>query len=199
MTGIEKITDRILADAQAEIDETLRAAEAEAASIRAKFEAQAQRETEELIRRGQERAAERERNLAGTAQLEARKATLAVKQTVLDRAFTLAQAQLHTLPEAEYISFLSDLAVRSSYTGIESVVLSPEDLEKYGEAVVNAANERLAREGKPASLTLAPDTRTTGGGLILRDGNIETNCTFETLLRLIRSEISSEVAAVLFG
>ncbi|MBP1757799.1 MAG: hypothetical protein H6Q61_48, partial [Firmicutes bacterium] len=57
MTGIEKITDRILADAQAEIDETLRAAEAEAASIRAKFEAQAQRETEELIRRGQERAA----------------------------------------------------------------------------------------------------------------------------------------------
>ena len=199
MTGIEKITDRILADAQAEVDATLQAAESEATSIRTKFEAQAQREAEELVRRGRERAEERERNLAGTAQLEARKATLAAKQTVLDRAFILAQEQLQALPEGEYATFLASLAAHSSYTGAESIVLSPADLEKYGEAVVTGANDRLAREGKPAGLTLAPDARPTGGGLILREGNIETNCTFETLLRLIRSEISGEVAAVLFG
>lgn len=199
MTGIEKITGRILADAQAEIDKTLGAAETEAASIRARFEAQAQRETEEILRRGRERAAERERNLAGTAQLEARKDTLAAKQAVLDRAFTLAQEQLGSLPRAEYTAFLSTLAARSSYSGAESVVLSPEDREALGEAVVASANERLALEGRPAGLTLAEDTRPTGGGLILREGNIETNCTFETLLRLIRNEISVEVAAVLFG
>ncbi len=199
MTGIEKITDRILADAQAEVDATLHAAELEASNIRAKFEAQAQREAEELLRRGRERAEERERNLAGTAQLEARKATLAAKQTVLDRAFAMAEQQLHSLAEADYVSFLSALAARSSYSGTESIVLSPADLEKYGAAVAAGANERLSREGKPAGLTLATDTRPINGGLILREGNIETNCTFETLLRLIRSEISSEAAAVLFG
>ena len=37
MTGIEKITDRILADAQAEVDATLHAAELEASNIRAKL------------------------------------------------------------------------------------------------------------------------------------------------------------------
>ena len=199
MTGIEKITGRILADAQAEVDATLHAAESEAASIRAKFEAQARREAEEILRRGRERAEERERNLAGTAQLEARKDTLAAKQAVLDRAFTLAQEQLCALPRAEYTAFLASLAARSSYSGTESIVLSPEDRDSLGETVVKSANERLAREGRPAGLTLAPDTRPTGGGLLLREGNIETNCTFETLLRLIRNKISGEVAAVLFG
>lgn len=198
MNGIEKITQRILDDAQAEIDEVLGKAEAEAASIRARYEGLAQREYEDLKRRSTERAKEREENLAGASHLEARKDTLAAKQSMLDRAFSLAAEELTKLPETDYIALLSALASSSSYSGNESVVLSDHDAKRFGDKVVSEANALLKNAGKKASLTLSPDTRPTGGGLLLSDGKIETNCTFETLLRLIRSEISGAVAKALF-
>jgi V/A-type H+-transporting ATPase subunit E len=199
MTGIEKITGRINEDAQAEIDALLARANGEADTIRARYEAQAQREFDDITRHGAERAREREENLAGAAGLEARKATLLAKQEMLDRAFDLAAEQLARLPEDEYADLLVKLAADASYTGAEAVLLSPEDREKFGAKVVDGANARLQAEGKPGGLTLAEETRPTGGGLLLTGGKIETNCTFETLLRLTRSELSGEAARVLFG
>lgn len=198
MNGIEKITERILSDAQAEINEVLQKAEGEAASIRARYEAQAQREYEDITRRGAANAQEREENLAGASHLEARKDTLAAKQGMVDRAFALASEQLSKLPEADYISLLAKLAAKSSFSGKESLVLSAEDAKQYGDRIVTEANALLQQAGKPASLTLSSEHRQTGGGLLLSDGQIETNCTFETLLRLVRVDLSGEVAKALF-
>ncbi len=198
MNGIEKITQRIIEDAQNEAKSILDKAEAEAAALLAQFETQATRESEEILRRGFERAQEREKNLAGTAQMEARKDTLAAKQKMLDAAFTLAETKLKSLPQAEYITLLGSLAAQSSFSGEEAIILSPADHGAIGEAVLQAANEALSQAGKKAALTLSPETRETGGGLLLQDGKIETNCTFETLLRLCRGDVSGEVAATLF-
>ena len=48
-------------------------------------------------------------------------------------------------------------------------------------------------------LTLADETREMEGGLILRDGNVEVNCAFETQLRVLRETMAAEVAAILFA
>ena len=40
-------------------------------------------------------------------------------------------------------------------------------------------------------LTLSGETREMAGGLILRDGQVEVNCAFETQLRVLREEIQS--------
>lgn len=187
-----------MSDAQAEIDDVLSKAEAEAASIRARYESQAQREYEELTRRGNIQAQEREENLVGASHLEARKETLAAKQSMVDRAFALASEKLSSLPAEEYISLLAKLAAKSSFSGKESMILSAEDAKQYGDKIVSEANALLQQQGKPAALTLSSDHRITGGGLLLSDGQIETNCTFETLLRLVRTDISGEVAKALF-
>lgn len=198
MNGIEKITGRLLADAQAKADEILSQAQAEAQAITAKYETQAQKDYDESVRKGKERAQEREENLVGAAHLEARKQTLAAKQSMVDKAFAIAQEQLLALSGQEYISFLARLAAASANSGTEQVILSPEDKAQYGESVLKEANETLVSKGLPGSLTLADETRETGGGLILRDALTETNCTIETLLRLYRSELSAQVAATLF-
>jgi V/A-type H+-transporting ATPase subunit E len=64
-----------------------------------------------------------------------------------------------------------------------------------GKAVVVAANEKL---GGDAMLTLAEETRPMDGGFILSSGQTEVNCTFDTLIRLQRSELAGQVAKVLF-
>ena len=47
-------------------------------------------------------------------------------------------------------------------------------------------------------LTLAADAGNFAGGLILRRGNIEVNCTVELLVELCRADMSAQLAGVLF-
>lgn len=47
-------------------------------------------------------------------------------------------------------------------------------------------------------LTLSAETRELAGGLILKQGDIEVNCSVDTLLELSRGELAARVAEVLF-
>ena len=175
MDGIEKITGRIAAD-----------------EITARYEAQAKREAEEIAARGRRSAEERQARLASVAQLDARKLELAAKQEMLAKAYDRAMERLTSLPDGEYVGLL---AAEASSTGREEVILSQKDRARYGKQVVTQANERLG----DGHLTLSVQTRPIRGGLILSDGDVEVNCTFETLVRLLRGEMDRTVVEVLFG
>ncbi|WP_297201352.1 V-type ATP synthase subunit E [uncultured Flavonifractor sp.] len=194
MDGIEKITGRIAADAGREIDEINAEARRQADEILARYEAQAKRESEEILSRGKRNADERVERLASVAQLDARKLELAAKQEMLSKAYDLALEKLVNLPDKDYVTLLANLAVKASSTGKEAVIFSQKDRTRYGKQVVTQANERL----KDGHLTMSEQTRPIQGGLILSDGDVEVNCTFETLVRLQRGEMDREVAKVLF-
>ncbi|MGN8897840.1 V-type ATP synthase subunit E [Flavonifractor sp. HCP28S3_F3] len=194
MDGIEKITGRIAQDAGREIDGILAEARRQADEITARYEAQAQRESEEIVARGRRNADERVERLASVAQLDARKLELAAKQEMLAKAYDLALEKLLNLPDKEYVDLLAGLAVKASSTGREAVIFSQKDRARYGKAVVTQANEKLG----DGHLTMSEQTRPIKGGLILSDGDVEVNCTFETLVRLQRGEMDREVAKVLF-
>ncbi len=196
MDGIEKIIDRISGDAQREIDDVLAQAQAEAEKITAQYQAQAQAEADEILARGEKAAVERGERLASVAQLECRKEVLRAKQEVIEEAFQLALDKLIQLPQQEYVSLLADLAVQASAKGNEKLIFSVADRAQVGKAVVVAANEKLGERGQ---LTLSQETRPMQGGFVLSDGVVEVNCTFETLVRLQRGALSTQVADMLFG
>lgn len=227
MNGIEKITQRMEDDAQREINEVLTAARAQADELTRRSREQAEKESAAIVARGESAAAEREKRLESMAEMESRKLVLAAKQEVLDEAFSMALEKLCTLPDEEYIELLAALAVKAARTGREKVIFSQKDRNRVGKAVVTKANDALARKVAPklpgdltdtkagaildkvvtgasailagtGMLTLAEETRPIKGGIILSDGDVETNCTFETLVRLQRENISGEVAKVLF-
>ena len=194
MDGIEKITGRIAADASQEIAAIQAEARRQADEIAGRYEAQARRESEDILARGRRAADERVERLASVAQLDARKLELAAKQEMLSKAYDLALEKLVNLPDKDYVTLLANLAVKASSTGKEAVIFSQKDRTRYGKQVVTQANERL----KDGHLTMSEQTRPIQGGLILSDGDVEVNCTFETLVRLQRGEMDREVAKVLF-
>ena len=204
MNGIEKITGQIDADVQKEIGAALDQARAQAKEIEARYESQAQTQGEALRRKGEQDAALRRERLVDVARLEARKTLLAAKQALVGQAFDLALKKLLELPDQEYIALLAKLAVAASRTGREQVILSQKDRSRYGKQAVTMANEMLAKKAGPRAaesagmLTLAEEARPMAGGLILRDGRVETNCSFEVLIHLQRDALSAEVARVLF-
>lgn len=193
MNGIEKITDRIAAEAQSEIDRVLSGAEAEVGKIMEKYRAQAEREAAEAAAKNERLAAEREERLVSVAQMEARKELLAARQSQVEAAFDQALNTLCALPEERYAAVAAELLTQAAAGGRGEAVFSPRDREKVGRAAVEEANKRL--NGK---LTLSEETRPLKGGFILVDGSVEVNCTFDTLVRLKRGELAGEVAAVLF-
>lgn len=195
MDGIEKITGRIAADTEAEIASIQAEARRQADEITARYEAQAKREAEEIAARGRRSAEERQARLASVAQLDARKLELAAKQEMLAKAYDRAMERLTSLPDGEYVGLLAGLAAEASSMGREEVILSQKDRARYGKQVVTQANERLG----DGHLTLSVQTRPIRGGLILSDGDVEVNCTFETLVRLLRGEMDRTVVEVLFG
>ena len=205
MNGIEKITGQIDADVQKEIDAALDQARAQAQEIQDRYASQAQAQAEAIRRKGEQDAALRQERLVDVAKLEARKTILAAKQELVGQAFDLALKKLLELPDQEYISLLAKLAVSASRTGREQVILSQKDRSRYGKQAVTMANDMLAKKAGPRAaqtdgmLTLAEESRPMAGGLILRDGKVETNCSFEVLIHLQRDSLSAEVARALFA
>ena len=228
MNGLEKITARIDADVQAEIDRATAQAQAQADAITAEYRAKAEKEAADLAERNKKAAEDRLERLVSVAHMESRKVTLGAKQKMVDAAFDRALEKLCALPEAEYVGILATLLVKAASTGREEVIFSPQDRERVGKAAVAQANAALAKEVAPelpeelsnskvgallnkvatgvsalaagtAQLTLSQETRPIQGGFILKDGNVEVNCTFDTLVRLQRTEIAGAVANILFG
>ena len=198
MNGIERITARIRADAEAECAAIRAESEARCAEIRAENERLAQEQYWKLVREGVKDTEQRVQRMGRTARLEARKGVLTMKQESVSKAFDRAKEKIAELPEKDYVAFLAREAAEAAVTGQEEVILSKKDRAAVGAKVVKAANELLAKKGADGVLTLSDDTREMTGGLILKQGDIEVNCTVDTLLELSRGELAARVAEVLF-
>ena len=198
MKGIDKITSRILADAEAECAAVKAESDKHCGEIKAEAEKKAQDEYWRLVREGVRDTEQRVQRMDRTARLEARKSVLNMKQDAVTKAFELARDKIAELPERDYVGFLARQAAEAAITGQEEVIFCERDRAAVGAKAVKAANELLAKRGLDGCLTLSDETRPMTGGLILKQGDIEVNCTVDTLLDLSRSELAARVAEVLF-
>ncbi len=228
MDGLNKITERIAADARAEADAILADGKAEAREITAQWQAKADRETAAILAQAEKDANQRAKRLEDMAHMEGRKLLLEAKQECIAAAFDKALADLLSLPQEEYVDLLARLAVKAASTGREELIFSDADKARVGAKVAQRANDLLARQVAPqlpeelknsaagalldkavtrgaafakgtAMLTVAEETRPIKGGFILSGEGVEVNCAFETLVRLARPELERQVAQALLG
>ena len=92
------------------------------------------------------------------------------------------------------LTLLTRLTLEAARTGREQVYLSPADRETVGEALVQRANAQLDQ----GALTLASESRPIRGGVILSDGAVESNNSFESILRLAREGMAGDIVKRLF-
>ena len=193
MNGLEKIVARMEADTQAACDALAASAAENAAAILRDCQAQADAAAQDSAQRAAAQAAAHLEHLNGSSQLACRQRVLAAKQQLIDEAFARTAQALTALPQAAYVDLLASLAAENG-SGDEELLLSKTDRDAVGAAVVEAANAK-----KPgAAFRLSEETRDTGGGLVLRRGRVELNCSFTEKLRQLRQKESSAVAQLLF-
>lgn len=219
MTGLDKITGQILADAREKARGILEEADLDcrrmaeeyatrAAEIRETLTAEGQREGEDLVARA--RAA---------SQMAERSILLAARQEMVDEAFERAKAQLSSTDYGKYKELLVALLAsalltqhrteeRSLLLGDEvaefdsfEVLLCARDKERFGTAVVESARkitERHIGAENAAKLRLSAECADIEGGLVLRFGNVELNCSLPIIMAEIRRDLEAKVSAILF-
>lgn len=103
MNGIEKITQRIDAAAESEVNAILSEAKEKAIAIAKSYQAEADRKTADSKAKAEKAAVEREERLVSVAQMQARQIVLGAKQEVVGKAFDMALERLKkaNVPDCE--------------------------------------------------------------------------------------------------
>ena len=180
--GAEKLTSRIVEEAEAEAGRIIVEAEAKAGAISSQAEAEAERLNIEYAKKAEKAAADIiERS---------RKTALREKRRVLDAAFELAEKELCAL-EGEKREALLSLMIRENVKGGETLRPAKPDRARLA-SLIEKQNPSL-----PRPVELGEDIEA-GGGFRLLGCGYETDCTFEAMLRDFRERRESEAARVLF-
>ena len=195
MKGTEKIIAHIQSDAKAQADAILGKAKEQCAAISKDYEAKAQAVYSEKVRAGEKDCEDKVESSERICQMESKIDMLSVKQEMISKVFDLAAEKLLALSDSDYSKLLTKLIVASASEGNEQVVLNASDKKKFGAEVIKAANEQI----KGGKLVLSDEEGDFKGGVILKRGSVEVNNTLELLMDLARSEMSADIAKVLFA
>ncbi len=198
MNGIDRISQRILEDAQAEAARIIEEAEQRARSIKDRKVKEVEKSNQKLHEENMAKAQERRRRMLSAAELEMKKETLAAKQQMIDEAMEKAKQAIMDMPKDEYRRVISKMLLESAQ-GHEEVVFSAADEERLDQSLIDQVNQELKEQGKKGELKLSPERGEFEGGFILRSGGMEINNTFGAILRMSRNHLEARLAEILFG
>ena len=220
MTGLEKVTGKIIADAEADARVILERAEAECEAIKAKYAAATEAEVEKLTDECDRECQALIIRARSSAAMAKRNAVLEARAQLIDDAYAAAEKQIRSMSGEQYLDLLQRMlrsALKSQLEGEEEsmrlygedispavyeVVLNTRDRETYGEKLLEAYRAGYGARLSPVvlqRLRLAPDTAPIDGGIILRCGPVETNCSLSMLMAANRRETEARVSRILFG
>lgn len=219
MTGLEKIIHRIREDAKERATAILEAAGRDCEAIAAEYAAQAERIREESAQRTLREGEELVSRARSAAAMARRNILLEARAQVLDEAFEAARAEICDTDYGKYrellVALLSCALLEQVKNERESAALGDEiapvdhyeialnaaDLPRFGKSVLEGAKrvtERRVGADRIAKLRLCETPVPIDGGLILRFGSVEVNCSLTALLAGMRQELEERVLAVLF-
>ena len=187
MDGLDRITEKIISDAEAEAEAVIERAQKQAMEIIAQAREHSEETSAVAMKEANERSEAMMSLAEGSARLDAGKVVLACKHGLIDRAFRLAKEKLSSLDEADYLQLLADYAKKASPEGSGELILSEKDRERIGKTL-----------SQKTGIALSEDTASIDGGFIHRDGSVETDCSLDAIIASYRNELSDAVAKVLF-
>ncbi|MGI6778380.1 MAG: V-type ATP synthase subunit E [Acetivibrionales bacterium] len=198
MAGAERITGRILEDAQNRAKSNILEAEKKASDIIRTAEEEARKKQKEIIDKAFVAADERKNRMISIAELEGRKEKLKTKQAMISEVFNKIHERLNSISDEEYEKILVNMVVNSVRDGDEEVLLSEKDKNRISSKFIKKINNMLFEKGLKGKAVLSPQTRDIRGGFILKKGDVEINNSFEAIIKMQRDELEELIVAELF-
>jgi len=180
MAELNRLTDRIIDEANKAAEEILSEAKAKVERIEVNSKNQSESKYRAIVEKGEQEAATLKERLRSNAILKARDNELKVKQEVIQRVYEAALKDMKNIDSEKYVEYIKNNATFSE----DTILIVQED--KF----------ELMKENFP-SANISGD-RFTDSGFIEVSGGIEKNFTFDAQLNYIKDEVQGEIAKVLF-
>lgn len=221
MNNLDKIIGKINAQAQSEADAVFAAGAAKAAQIMEEGEHRASDTVTRAEKKAQRDSLAVVERAYSTADMKKREIILGTKVGLIGKAFSDAERKLLELDDKAYCAFVGHLlcdAVSERVETVEKLRREYGDEEEYSldfEALFNEKDKReraagiiktakaylkkLSPEMGNTEIRVCEETANIAGGLILRYGDIETNCSVEAVIAGARETLEPKVASILFA
>ena len=185
MTGLEKIVNQIIAEAEDAARRAHEDAQARADKIRDTAEADGRQRETQILAQAEADAAQVLEGARAGADLIKRRRLLRTRQQLIAQTLDMARESFYALDDA-------------AYAQAGRIAFNQRDLGRLPEDFADQIAQALA--GKPgAALSIDENPRAMDGGFVLIYGDIEENCSFEALFDAQKDRLQDEVRALLFG
>ncbi len=222
MIGAERITAKIISDAENDAREKLAAADAESEKLKKDYKRRADELRSDMLAKSEEDAESFVARAKSAAAVEKRNAILNAKSEMVDAAFDTALAEIRALDSEKYRTLLVGLIESAVSAQINAeaeelknygadelliadryeVVLNRRDRDAHGADVIDGIRRssigRLSAE-QVEKIVLSDKTADIDGGAMIRYGEMEINCSLSMIFARLREELEGEVYKILFN
>ncbi|MDD3395429.1 MAG: V-type ATP synthase subunit E [Anaerotignum sp.] len=180
------IIDKIIEKAEAEAKEIKDKANLEVQAVLKSAEEKAKRESDALKKNAEAEAEKVKAKAISGAELQGKIGILQEKQAILEDVITEAKKRLETLPDAQYVETIGSMLSKLEKENGTEIIVSEKD------------RERLAGVIKEKGFILSGKSRELDGGFIVKNGDIEYNYSFDSIITVEQEEIRQIAAKILF-
>jgi V/A-type H+-transporting ATPase subunit E len=180
------IIDKIISDAEKVASVTISQAQKEVDALLKAAKDKAHRQLDQLDRDAQSEAAAVKAKEISAADMQAKKKILETKQEILAEVIAEAEIRLVSMEDAEYAKVVGGMLSRVDKSLGTEIIVSKKDAARLADVV------------KEQGFVLSEKTADINGGFIVKNGDIEYNYSFESIITVEKEAIRQAAAAILF-
>lgn len=197
MTGLDKIleqieveassnADAVIAQAKEQAQEIIAAAKSEGDKRRLEIEKKSEMDVRGSLSRGE-----------SAAWLQEKKIILKAKQEIIGDIVEKSKESILNLPDEEYFETILKMVKRHALNQEGEIIFSSKDKERLPKEFEDSIKEALSGK-QGASLKISNESRNINGGFLLVYGDVEENCSFDTLFLTAKDTLQDKVNELLF-
>ena len=180
------IIDKIIAEAEEVAKASLAKGQKEADADLKPAQEKVNKELDVFDRNAQAEAEKAAAKEISGAQMQAKKAILETKQEILAETIAEAEKRLLSLDDAAYAKVIGGMLKKLDRSLGTEILVSKKDAARLADVV------------KENEFTLSVQTADISGGFIVKNGDIEYNYSFESIITVEKEEIQQIAAKILF-
>lgn len=195
MTGLDRIIEKIIAEAQKNCDAIISEASAEVKEIISEARAKAKAESEKILSDAHKTAVRKQAVSKSTAESITRNRYLEIRNAILNDIISAAYLEIEKFSDEEYFSMLRKLCIKNVQTGECEMHLSGYDMGRLPDDFEMSINSEIYEKGAVHISNVPADIE---NGFILSYGDIEINCTLKAIFDENMDSLKDMLSTALF-